>query len=87
MVQFNDLAIENNINLDECVIFVKDNNQVLAVNTRNVGIKQRQDDTMGVNFKRLLLNQMIHILNLHVNAVNFATLNEVIINAKFFNFK
>lgn len=50
MTQFNDLAIENNIDLNECVIFVKDDNQVLAVNTRNVGIKQRQDDTMGVNF-------------------------------------
>ena len=50
MSDFNDLAYENNIDLDDCIIFVKDNDQVLAVDIKNVGIRQRQDDTMGVNF-------------------------------------
>lgn len=51
MSQFNDLAMKNNIDLDDCIIFVHGNDEILAVNVRNVGIRQRQDDTMGVNFE------------------------------------
>ena len=50
MTQFSDLAKENNIDLDDSIIFIRDNDDVLAVNIKYIGIKQRQDTTMGVNF-------------------------------------
>ena len=45
-----DLALQENIDLYECIVFTKDNGDILAVNTRYVGIKQRQDKLMSVNF-------------------------------------
>lgn len=50
MSQLNDLAKKENINLDECIVFTKDGSDILAVNTRYVTIRQRQDKLMGVNF-------------------------------------
>ena len=50
MSQLNDLAEKENVNLDECIVFTKDNGDILAVNTKYVGIKQRQDKLMSVNF-------------------------------------
>ena len=50
MSELNDLALRENINLDECIVFVKDGRDNLAVNVDFVGIKQRQDKLMGVNF-------------------------------------
>ena len=44
------LSVRENINLDECIVFTKDNGDILAVNIKYVGIKQRQDKLMGVNF-------------------------------------
>ena len=53
MSVLNDLSVEENINLDECIVFTKDNGDSLAVNIKYVGIKQRQDRLMGVNFSLL----------------------------------
>lgn len=50
MSELNDLALKENINLEECIVFVKDGGDNLAVNIDFVGIKQRQDKMMGVNF-------------------------------------
>ena len=50
MSQLNDLAQKENVNLDECIVFTKDSGDFLAVNIKYVGIKQRQDRLMSVNF-------------------------------------
>lgn len=50
MSELNDLAFRENVNLDDCIVFAKDNGDILAINVRYVGIKQRQDKMMGVNF-------------------------------------
>ena len=50
MSQLNDLAKKENIILDECIVFTKDGGDILAVNIKYVGIKQRQDKLMSVNF-------------------------------------
>ena len=50
MSLLNDLAEKENINLDECIVFTKDGGDSLAVNTRYIGIRQRQDKLMSVNF-------------------------------------
>ena len=53
MSVLNDLSVRENINLDECIVFTKDNGDHLAVNIKYVSIKQRQDKLMGVNFSLL----------------------------------
>lgn len=53
MSVLNDLSVRENINLDECIVFTKDNGDSLAVNIKYVSIKQRQDKLMGVNFSLL----------------------------------
>ena len=50
MSQLDDLAQKENVNLDECIVFTKDSGDFLAVNIKYVGIKQRQDRLMSVNF-------------------------------------
>lgn len=50
MSELTDLALKDNINLDECIVFTKDDGDILAVNIKYVRIKQRQDKLMGVNF-------------------------------------
>lgn len=50
MSQLNDLAERENVNLDDCIVFTKDGGDFLAVNIKYVGIKQRPDRLMGVNF-------------------------------------
>lgn len=50
MSELDDLALKENVNLDECIVFTKDGGDILAVNIRYVGIKQRQDKLMSVNF-------------------------------------
>ena len=50
MSELDDLALKENVNLDECIVFTKDGGDILAVNVRYVGIKQRQDKLMSVNF-------------------------------------
>ena len=50
MSELDDLALKENVNLDECIVFTKDGGDILAVNVKYVGIKQRQDKLMSVNF-------------------------------------
>lgn len=50
MYELDDLALKENVNLFDCIVFTKDDGNILAVNTKYVGIKQRQDKLMGVNF-------------------------------------
>lgn len=50
MTDLSDVARDNDVNLDDSVIFVKGDDDILSVNINSVGIKQRADDTMGVRF-------------------------------------
>lgn len=50
MTDLNDIAMEQNVNLEECVVFVRGNDDILAVDISNAGIRQRSDDTMGFTF-------------------------------------
>jgi len=50
MSELDDLALKENINLEDCIVFTKDNGDILAVNIEYVGIKQRQDKMMSINF-------------------------------------
>ena len=50
MSELNDLALNDNINLEECIVFAKDGGDNLAVNLDFVAIRQRQDRLMGINF-------------------------------------
>lgn len=50
MSYLSDLAQKENINLQDCITFIKDNGDILAVNIEYVGIKQRQDKLTSVNF-------------------------------------
>lgn len=50
MTELNDIAQENDVNLEECVIFVRGKLDILAVDISNAKIRQRSDDTMGFEF-------------------------------------
>lgn len=50
MTKLGDVARENNVNLDECIVFVRGTDDILAVDISNVKIRQRSDDTMGFVF-------------------------------------
>ena len=50
MTSLSDIARDNDVNLEDSVVFVKGEDDILAVDIKNVGIKQRADDTMGVRF-------------------------------------
>ena len=50
MTNLGDVAKDNNVNLEDSVVFVKGDDDILSVDIKNVGIKQRADDTMGVRF-------------------------------------
>ena len=50
MTNLDDVAQDNNVNLEDSVVFVKGNDDILSVDINSVGIKQRADDTMGVRF-------------------------------------
>ena len=50
MSELKDLALRENVDLDECIVFTKENGDILAVNVKYVGIKQRQDKLMSANF-------------------------------------
>ena len=50
MTNLDDVAQDNNVNLDDSVVFVKGTDDILSVDINSVGIKQRADDTMGVRF-------------------------------------
>ena len=50
MTDLVDVARENDVDLENCVVFVRGNDDILAVDISNAGIKQRSDDTMGFTF-------------------------------------
>lgn len=50
MTNLNDVAIDNDVILEDSIVFVKGEDDILAVGINNVGIKQRADDTMGIRF-------------------------------------
>ena len=50
MSELNDLALKENVNLEDCILFTKEGGDILAVNTKYIGIKQRQDKQISVNF-------------------------------------
>lgn len=50
MTELNDIAKENDVNLEECIVFVRGSEDILAVDISNVKIRQRSDDTMGITF-------------------------------------
>lgn len=53
MVELNDIAKENSIDLNECIVFVRGEDDILAVDSTHAGIKQRSDDTMAFKFSLL----------------------------------
>lgn len=50
MTQLEDIAKENEVNLEESIVFVRGEDDILSVDIGNVGIKQRSDDTMAFRF-------------------------------------
>ena len=50
MVDINDVAKENDVNFENCVVFIRGKDDILAVDISNAGIRQRSDDTMGFTF-------------------------------------
>ena len=50
MTELSDIAKENEVNLENCVVFIRGNDDILAVDIYNAGIRQRSDDTMGFTF-------------------------------------
>ena len=50
MIKLDDVARDNDVNLDESVVFVKGREDILSVDINSLGIMQRSDDTMGVKF-------------------------------------
>ena len=53
MVELKDIAQENNIDLEETIVFVRGDDDILAVDINHGGIKQRSDDTMAITFSLL----------------------------------
>ena len=50
MTDLNDIARENDVILENCVVFVRGKDDILAVDISNAGIRQRSDGTMGFTF-------------------------------------
>ena len=50
MTNLSDIANDNDVNLEDCIVFVKGEDDILAVGIDNVGIRQRSDDTMAFRF-------------------------------------
>ena len=50
MSELLNLAKNENIDLEDCIVFSKGNGDYLAVNVKYIGIRQRQDKLMSVNF-------------------------------------
>ena len=47
MVELKDIAEKNNIDLEDCIVFVRGENDILAVDSTHAGIKQRTDNVMA----------------------------------------
>ena len=50
MTELIDVAQDHDVNLDECVVFIRGKDDILAVDIGNVAIRQRSDETMGFTF-------------------------------------
>ncbi|WP_295589422.1 hypothetical protein [uncultured Methanobrevibacter sp.] len=50
MTELKDIAKEYDVDLENCVVFIRGNDDILAVDITNAGIRQRSDDTMGFTF-------------------------------------
>ena len=50
MTGLDDIAKDNEVNLDDSVVFVRGSEDILSVDINAVSIMQRSDDTMGVKF-------------------------------------
>ena len=50
MTELKDIALEHDVNLEDCVVFIRGNDDILAVDISNASIRQRSDDTMGFTF-------------------------------------
>ena len=50
MSELNDIAVENDVNLEECIVFIRGEDDILAVDVESVRIRQRSDDTMAFRF-------------------------------------
>ena len=50
MTELRDIAKENDVDLENCIVFIRGNDDILAVDITNAGIRQRSDDTMGFTF-------------------------------------
>ena len=53
MVELKDIAKENNIDLNNCIVFVRGKDDILAVDSTHAGIQQRSDGTMAFKFSLL----------------------------------
>lgn len=49
-LSMNDIFLKENMNLDEYLILTREKGDVLAIKTKYIGIKQRQDRMMSINF-------------------------------------
>ena len=50
MTNLSDVAKDNDVNLEDCIVFIRGTEDILAVDVNNVKIMQRSDDTMGFAF-------------------------------------
>lgn len=50
MESMNDIFLKEDMNLDEYLILTREEGNILAVKTKYIGIKQRQDRMMSINF-------------------------------------
>ena len=50
MTSLDDIAKDNDVNLEDSVVFVKGSEDILSVDINTLSIMQRSDDTMGVKF-------------------------------------
>ena len=55
MTDLNDIAKENDVNLENSVVFVRGEDDILSVDLFNASIKQKSDDTMGFTFSITVL--------------------------------
>ena len=50
MTELNDIARENDVNLEECIVFVRNDDDILAVDVNGIKIRQNSDGTMAFRF-------------------------------------
>ena len=50
MTELKEYAQQRDVNLEDCVVFIRGENDILAVDVNSIKIKQRTDDTMAFKF-------------------------------------